>query len=105
MKTIVMGLVALVVLTTACGTIFRGTKEEVSIKSEPECKVYVDGAEYKTPVVVKLNRGSSHQIKFEKEGVSLNVDALGDDEYYVVLADKGQVPADTPAGHALNENE
>ena len=65
-------------LTVSCGTIFFGTKIDVSLRSTPECKVTVDGgASYQTPTVVKVKRGDSHTFKFEKEGyapVTIQVD-------------------------------
>jgi hypothetical protein len=65
-------------LTVSCGTIFHGTKIDVSLRSTPECKVTVDGgASYQTPTVVKVKRGDSHTFKFEKEGyepVTIQVD-------------------------------
>jgi hypothetical protein len=76
-KVLLVG-VACAFLTASCGTIFHGTKVDVSLRSTPECKVTVDGgASYQTPTVVKVKRGDSHTFKFEKEGyepVTIQVD-------------------------------
>jgi len=76
-KVLLVGVVC-AFLTASCGTIFHGTKVDVSLRSTPECKVTVDGgASYQTPTVVKVKRGDSHTFKFEKEGyepVTIQVD-------------------------------
>jgi hypothetical protein len=65
-------------LTASCGTIFHGTRVDVSVRSTPECTVTVDGgASYQTPTVVKVKRGDVHTFTFEKEGykpVTVQVD-------------------------------
>jgi len=55
-------------LTASCGAIFHGSRVNVSLRSTPECTVTVDGMEYETPAIVKLQRGSSHQVTFDKPG-------------------------------------
>lgn len=55
-------------LTASCGTIFHGSRVNVSLRSTPECTVTVDGMEYQTPTIIKLKRGSSHQVTFDKPG-------------------------------------
>jgi hypothetical protein len=69
MRTVLVVAALGALLTASCGTIFHGTKVDVSIRSTPACTVTVDGgATYQTPTVVKLKRGESHIFKFEKEG-------------------------------------
>jgi hypothetical protein len=55
-------------LAASCGTIFHGTSRDVALRSVPECTVIIDGVEYQTPTVVKLKRGESHKVTFEKPG-------------------------------------
>lgn len=69
MRTVLVVAALVAVLTTSCGTIFFGTKIDVSVRSTPACTVTVDGgASYQTPTVVKVKRGDSHTFKFDKEG-------------------------------------
>jgi hypothetical protein len=78
MKTVLLVAALAAVLTASCGTIFFGTKIDVSVRSTPPCTVTVDGgASYQTPTVVNVKRGDSHTFKFEKEGykpVTVQVD-------------------------------
>ena len=57
-------------LTTGCGAIFTGTKEQVRINSSPQgAAVKVDGVNRgQTPTEVTLNSDQSHTIQVEKEG-------------------------------------
>jgi len=55
-------------LGVSCGTIFHGTRKDVSFRATPDCTVIVDGVEYQTPTIVKLKRGESHKVTFEKQG-------------------------------------
>lgn len=69
MRTVLLVAALAALMTASCGTIFFGTKIDVSVRSTPACTVTVDGAaEYQTPTVVKVKRGDSHTFKFEKEG-------------------------------------
>jgi hypothetical protein len=60
----------LLLSTSACGTLFSGTSELVTITSEPEkSKVYVNGAYIGiTPASVSLKRDQDHVILVKKEG-------------------------------------
>ena len=66
-KLLVIGMVC-ALLTVSCGTIFHGTRKNVSLRATPNCTVIVDGVEYQTPTIVKLKRGESHKVTFEKPG-------------------------------------
>jgi hypothetical protein len=69
MRTVLVVAAIGALLTVSCGTIFFGTKIDVSVRSTPACTVTVDGgASYQTPTVVNVKRGDSHTFKFEKEG-------------------------------------
>lgn len=70
MKFIAVCLSALV-LTTSCGTIFTGTKQNVQIRSNPSgAKIEVDGIDRGvTPASLKLKKGFNGQtISLKKEG-------------------------------------
>jgi hypothetical protein len=66
-KVLLVGVVC-VLLTASCGTIFHGTRKDISFRASPDCTVIVDGVEYQTPTIVKLKRGESHKVTFEKQG-------------------------------------
>lgn len=55
-------------MTASCGTIFHGTGRNVSLRATRDCTVIVDDVEYETPTIVKLKRGESHKVTFEKAG-------------------------------------
>ena len=54
----------------SCGTIIHGSKQNVSISSNPSSAlVSINGAEIgKTPVTTTLSRKESHQVKIELNG-------------------------------------
>ena len=69
MKKIVI-LLFVIGFTSSCQTIVRGSKEMVSINTNPEgAKVTIDGNESGiTPLSINLSRCIDHNIIFEKNG-------------------------------------
>lgn len=63
-------LLALFLITTGCASMFSGTEQDMSFKSEPEgATVYVDGLEKgKTPLQVKLRKDEFKNVTFKKTG-------------------------------------
>lgn len=55
---------------SGCATIFSGSKDEISLSSEPtNAKVLVNGQnEGKTPITLTLKKGKEYSIEFVKEG-------------------------------------
>jgi hypothetical protein len=69
MKKIVI-ILLVIGFTSSCQTIVRGSKEMVSINTNPEgAKVTIDGNESGvTPISINLSRCIDHNIIFEKSG-------------------------------------
>lgn len=69
-KLIVYLILILFVIYSGCATIFVGSKEEISLSSEPSgAKVLVNGGnEGKTPLTILLKRGKDYTIEFVKDG-------------------------------------
>jgi hypothetical protein len=69
-KGIVLGLLAIGLLSASCATIMLTTEQEVGISSNPAgAMVSNNGLQLgKTPLVVDLKRKASHKIKIELEG-------------------------------------
>lgn len=73
MKRVASALV-LVLLTSGCATIARGTRQPVSFTTLPEGAELVDtrtGERWVTPVVVELERKHRHTLTVSKEGYRL----------------------------------
>ncbi len=71
-KCIVVALaVSIVVSTSSCASIISGTKQSVTITSDPsDVEVSIDGESAgRTPLTVELRRKEDHLIKAVKEGV------------------------------------
>jgi len=70
-RTAILFVSAFVVLcTTGCATIVKGTTQEIPVSSDPTgARVSVDGATAgTTPTTVTLSRKSNHMVTIEKEG-------------------------------------
>jgi hypothetical protein len=71
-KAIVVALAATIVVgTSSCASIVSGTKQSVTVTSDPPgAEISIDGkAAGKTPLAVDLRRKEDHVIKGFKEGV------------------------------------
>lgn len=85
MRVLLYLLITLSCLSSGCATILHGSKEQVSISSNPaEVTVTVDSQELgKTPLLVKLPRKENHMVKVNLSGympyefvIQRKVDAL-----------------------------
>ncbi len=70
MKTKILATALICVYLTSCATLFKGTKQEVSINSEPQkAEVYVNGQLMgETPIALKLETKKTYSVEFRKEG-------------------------------------
>lgn len=65
--------VAALILVTSCGTIFNGTRQNVSVITAPDrARVQVDpgGQTFTTPTTLDLERKNDYTLRFSKEGYS-----------------------------------
>ena len=55
---------------TSCATMVNGSKQTVTLMSEPSGATVTVGGEFttKTPAALPLNRGKDYQVLFQKEG-------------------------------------
>ena len=69
-KLIVVFILFSFLLYSGCATIFQGSKDEISISSEPsEAKILVNGHDVgKTPKILSLKRGQEYYVEFVKQG-------------------------------------
>jgi hypothetical protein len=70
LKTKILATVLICAYLTSCATLFKGTKQEVSMNSEPQkAEVYVNGQLMgETPLALKLETKKTYSIEFRKEG-------------------------------------
>ena len=63
-------LFSIILLTSSCATVFKGSREEVNFNSDPQrAEVYVNGTLMgTTPVALKLESKKGYTIEFKKEG-------------------------------------
>lgn len=63
-------ILVILMLSTACASVFSGVEQEMSFNSKPEgATVYVDGLEKgKTPLLVKIRKDEHKNITFKKTG-------------------------------------
>ncbi|MFX1466101.1 MAG: PEGA domain-containing protein, partial [Promethearchaeota archaeon] len=70
MKMKILAAVLICVYLTSCATLFKGTKQEVNMNSEPQkAEVYVNGQLMgETPLALKLETKSTYAVEFRKDG-------------------------------------
>jgi len=63
-------LFSIILLTSSCATVFKGSREEINFNSDPQrAEVYVNGNLMgETPVALKLESKKGYTIEFKKEG-------------------------------------
>jgi hypothetical protein len=61
---------SLLMLFSACSTVFNTTTQEVALKTNPpNAKITIDGKKFGTsPQVVNLDRSTNHNVKLEIDG-------------------------------------
>src|SRR5262245_58431784 len=70
-RALLLAWIALLALSTACATITRGTKQEVSLRSTPPgaiAVIYPSNQRVTTPAEVKLDRERAHTVRMDLEG-------------------------------------
>lgn len=68
-------LFSLILLTSGCATIFKGTSEEVNFNTDPQrAEVWINGVNMgETPVSFKLESKKTYTIEFKKPGYKTSV--------------------------------
>lgn len=69
-KVYLVASLALAVLISSCGTIIHGSRQDVSISSNPSSAIVtINNQEVgRTPITISLSRKDSHAVKIELEG-------------------------------------
>jgi len=70
MKTKILIIALICIYLSSCALVFKGTKEEVSFRSDPQrAEVYVNGIRMgETPLTLKLVTKQTYAIEFKIEG-------------------------------------
>jgi len=74
----VLTILTILMLSSSCATLFKGTSEEVRFNSDPQrAQVYVNNTQMgETPLTLRLESKKTYTIEFRKEGYKTKVQTI-----------------------------